>query len=198
MPASDNSLPPAGSTLRQAFEALVTTLNDRRIRYAIIGGLAMIQHVRVRTTDDIDVLLTIPELELSGTFESLNARGFEIELLRSIREFRDEGLTSFRYGNVIVDLLRPVIPAFAHVLDHAIETEILGHSVRVVSPEGLVIMKLTAMRSHDEADIQDILSAYHGALDLGYIRTELDSFTTPNDPRRAKFDAWVRRASKGR
>ncbi len=39
MPSADDSLPPGGQTLEQAFEALVTTLNDRRIRYAIIGGI---------------------------------------------------------------------------------------------------------------------------------------------------------------
>ncbi|MCH7721432.1 MAG: hypothetical protein IH988_10690, partial [Planctomycetes bacterium] len=91
VPISDESLPPGGQMLRQAFEALVATLNERGVRYAIIGGLAIIQHTRVRTTDDIDVLLTVPQTAMPGLFEALRQRGFDVDLQRNIREFRDDG-----------------------------------------------------------------------------------------------------------
>lgn len=70
MPNVDDSLPPSGQALQQAFEALVAVLNQRGVRYAIIGGLAIIQHTRVRTTDDIDALLSVPQLSLPGLFEA--------------------------------------------------------------------------------------------------------------------------------
>lgn len=41
MPNADDSLPPSSQTLLKAFESLVTVLNEYKIRYAIIGGLAM-------------------------------------------------------------------------------------------------------------------------------------------------------------
>ena len=59
VPNADDGLPPSGLALRQAFEALVTTLNERGVHYAIMGGIAIIQHTRVRTTDDIDALLSM-------------------------------------------------------------------------------------------------------------------------------------------
>ena len=150
MPSADDSLPPSGPSLQTAFEALVATFNERGVRYAIIGGIAMIQHARVRTTDDIDALLTVPQLGLPGLLDALRARGFSIDLPTSIREFRDDGLTSIGFRGVIVDLMRPVLPLYAHVLDRAIDAEILGQKVRVGSAEGLVIMKLIAMRPQDE------------------------------------------------
>jgi len=52
-------------------------------------------------------------------------------------------------------------------------------------------MKLIAMRSQDEADVQDLLAAYAGKLDLDYVRKELETFTEGSDPRRAKFELWV-------
>jgi len=52
VPNADDGLPQSGPALQQAFEALVTILNERQIRYAIIGGLAVLQHTRARTTDD--------------------------------------------------------------------------------------------------------------------------------------------------
>jgi hypothetical protein len=74
VPSADNSSPPGGQSLQQAFEALVSTLNRRGVRYAIIGGLAIIQHTRVRTTEDIDALLAVPQVELPALFEALADR----------------------------------------------------------------------------------------------------------------------------
>lgn len=180
--------------LTQAFDALVGTFHARGVRYAIIGGLATIQHTRVRTTDDIDALLAIPQVAMRGLFESLGERGFAVDVMRNTRELRDHGMTAIRFGDVIIDLLRPVIPAYSHVLDHAVDAEILGRSVRISSAEGLIVMKLIAMRPQDEADVLDLLSTYAGTLDLGFVRAEMDTFTEPSDPRRAKFEAWVRRS----
>lgn len=195
MPSSENCLPADGKTLREALRALVSALNDRDIRYAIIGGVAVIQHARVRTTDDIDVVLTVPQLELPRLFEILRDRGFELDFAKNIREYTDEGFTSIRYGQVQVDLLRPVIPSYAHILDRAITMEILGLEVRVCSAEGLAVAKLMSMRPQDEADIQDLIAAYGSGLDLDFIRAELDSFTESDDSRRSKFEAWVGEAT---
>lgn len=195
MPSSDDSLPPGGQTLRRAFEALVATFNQRGVRYAIIGGVALIQYARVRTTDDIDALLSVPQVALPGLFEELRQRGFTVDLERSIRELRDEGITVIRFRDVIVDLLQPVIPAYGRVLDRAITVQIAGQTVRLCSPEGLIVTKLTAMRPQDEADIQELLATHRGALDLEFVRAELKTFTKPDDPRRAKFEAWVNQAT---
>jgi len=166
------------------------------VRYAIIGGLAIIQHTRVRTTDDIDALLTIPHVGLPGLFEALRQRGFNIDAQKNIREFRDDGFTSICFADVIVDLMRPLIPAYVHVLDRAIAVDILGQNVRICSADGLVVTKLIAMRPQDEADIRDLLTAYGGKLDLDFIRGELETFTDPDDPRRAKFATWVRQTTR--
>jgi hypothetical protein len=74
--------------------------------------------------------------------------------------------------------------------------QILGQSVRVSSAEGLIVMKLIAMRPQDESDVRDLLAAYAGGLDLDFVRAEMETFTEPNDPRRARFEAWVRQAAR--
>ncbi len=191
MPNTDDSLPQTGPTLNRAFDALVNVLDKHRVRYAIIGGLAMIQHTRVRTTDDIDALLTLPQLAMPAFFESLEERGFDVELLKNIRELRDHGLTTFQFDDIIIDLMRPALPAYAHVLDRALDSRILGRPVRVSAAEGLIVMKLIALRPIDEADIRDLLAAYGASLDLVYVRTELDAIMAPDDPRRVKFEKWV-------
>jgi predicted nucleotidyltransferase len=194
---SDDSLPPSGPTLQHALEALITAFDERAVRYAIIGGVAVIQHTRIRTTDDIDALLTVPQLEMPGLFENLARRGFVVDVLRNVRELRDDGFTTIRFGDVVIDLLRPVIPAYAHVLDRAVSANLFGRTVRVSSAEGLIVMKLIAMRPQDQADVQDLLRSYGDRLDLDFVRAELDTFTDPEDPRRATFEQWVRESAAG-
>lgn len=56
-------------------------------------------------------------------------------------------------------------------------------------------MKLIALRPQDEADIQELIAAYGRGLDLEFIRRELETLTTPDDPRRGKLEAWIRQAA---
>jgi predicted nucleotidyltransferase len=180
--------------LRRAFEALVPVLNERGIRYAIIGGIAAVQHVRIRATDDIDVLLAVPQVGLPGLFEALGEQGFDVNLRQNVHEFTNEGLTSIAFGGVTVDLMRPVIPVCSHVLDRSIEADVFGHRVRICSAEGLILLKLMAMRPQDEADILEVLSGYGDRVDVGFICAELESFTEPGDFRRERFLALLRQA----
>src|SRR4051812_35273726 len=105
--------------------------------------------------------------------------------------------SSVQFADVIVDLLQPLIPAYAHVLDRAVNAQINGKSVRIGSAEGLIVTKLIAMRPQDEADIRELLVAYAGKLDLEFVRCEMDAFTDASDARRAKFDALVRDVTRG-
>lgn len=192
MPGSEKSLPPSGPTLQQAFETLVDTLNQRGISYAIIGGIAVVQHTRVRTTDDIDALVAIPQVAMPGFFESLKADGFAVEITQSIRELRDDGLTSIRFQDVQIDLMRPVIPLYAHVLDRAMQSSIFGRQVRISSAEGLIAMKIIGFRLQDQADIKDLLAAYGSTLDFNFVRSELDAVLEPGDSRRVKLEEWIK------
>lgn len=192
---ADSSLPPSGQTLQQAFNSLVAVLNARGVRYAIIGGIATIQHTRVRTTNDIDALLSIAQIAIPGMFEALQVSGFMIDAATNIREFNEDGLTTIRYGEVLVDLMRPVLPVYSHVLDGAVQTEILGQSVPISSAEGLIVMKLIAFRPQDESDIKDLLAAYRDRIDLNYVRAEFGTVADLNDPRWAKLESWIHELS---
>ena len=74
MPSSERSSPPSGTTLERAFRTLVRVLDARRAPYAIIGGIATIQHTRLRTTDDIDALLSVPQIGMPLSWWACTAR----------------------------------------------------------------------------------------------------------------------------
>lgn len=195
MPNGDEWRGPGGSALRESFKELMAVLHERQVRYALVGGLAMLQYTRVRTTDDIDVLLIVSQISMPGLFEAMQNRGFSVDVTRSIRELRDDGITVVRFGNINVDLMRPLLPAYAHVLDRAVNTEVLGQRVRVSSAESLIVMKVIAMRPQDQADIRALIVGIDN-LDVGYIRGELDQIMQADDPRRIKFEGWVSELTK--
>jgi predicted nucleotidyltransferase len=170
----------------------VSTFDARSVQYAIMGGIAAIQYSRSRTTNDIDALLAVPQIAMAGLFEALESAGFVVDVPKNVREFRDDGLTTIRYGEVLIDLMRPILPVYAHVLDRAVQSQILGQPVRVVSVEGLIVTKLLAFRLQDETDIRELVVAHKGRLDLDYIRREFATVADKGDPRSAKFEAWAR------
>lgn len=63
--------------------------------------------------------------------------------------------------------------------------------MRVASAEGLILLKLIASRSQDDADIASLLAANRGRLDLAWVETEWVKLFTIDDPRWQRYLAAV-------
>jgi hypothetical protein len=83
MPSDPDSL--AGDLIR-AVEILGEVFEARGVRYALLGGLATMLRGRPRFTQDIDILLDVPQIALPGLLEELIARGFSMDRDTVIRE----------------------------------------------------------------------------------------------------------------
>ena len=73
---------------------------ERSIRYAVIGGLGTMLRGRPRFTQDVDVVLEVPQIKLPPLLDDLSKRGFTIESTTVIQEFVREHITAFRFGSV--------------------------------------------------------------------------------------------------
>jgi hypothetical protein len=178
--------------LVRAVELLADAFASRSIRYAMIGGVAASMRGRVRFTEDVDVLLDVPQLALPGLLEELAQLGFELDMPTVMREYVRNHVTSFRFGSVRIDWLKPVLPFYAKAIDGASTlfwTD--GHSLRVASAEGLILTKLAAFRSQDQADIEALLSANQDELDLEFLRRELASIVPAGDSRTKWFEEQI-------
>jgi hypothetical protein len=78
------------------------------------------------------------------------------------------------------------------ILDREKWEEIGGRQIRVTDAEGLLVLKLIAMRPHDQQDIQGILTADRGLLDLGWVRHEWWAVVDDDDPAKSKVEQFVR------
>ena len=108
--------------LIDAIARLCAALERAHIQYAIIGGIAVGTRSRPRATNDVDVLLSIPQLQLPRLLQDLIARGFTLDERKAIQEFVQHHITSFDFQGVRIDWLKPVVPMYQHVLDRARET----------------------------------------------------------------------------
>ncbi len=169
--------------LEAALAACIAVLTATGTAYALIGGLATGFRSRPRYTQDIDVLLDVPQIRLPDLLERLRAHDFEFDLPQVIAEFRTHHLAVLWRGDVRLDWLAPVLPAYRHVLETARDETGPTGLIRVATAEGLILLKLLAYRLQDQADIEALVAANRGAIDLDWIRREWETIFATDDPR---------------
>ena len=187
MPDAPESL--AGDLLA-AVEILADVFDRRRIRYALLGGLATMLRGRPRFTQDVDVLLEVPQLALPGLLDELVEQGFSLDRETVIQQFVHQHMTAFRYGVVRIDWLKPVLPLYAHALASATNLPWgEGHVLRVLTPEGIIVTKMVAFRPQDQEDIRTLLAANRDEIDGDLIRREWATVSHGEEDRTAWLEA---------
>lgn len=150
------------SSLPSAVEHLFEALEQRRIDYLLVGGIALLAYVEGRNTEDIDLILTPAALEALP----------ELEL-----ESRDEDFGRARFEGLRVDLLLTSNALFDQVRQrHATRQRFVEREIPCVTVEGLLVLKLYALPSLYrqgnfarvglyENDIATLLEAYRPPLE---------------------------------
>jgi hypothetical protein len=186
-------MPALPEHLFHALQEMAAALERLGLRYALIGGMATVYRGRPRFTHDVDFLMEIPQLQLPGLLDELAARGFSFDLQTALREWVREHLTVIYYHGVRVDWLKAVIPLYRDVLAGARPESWLGGVIRIASAEGLILTKLVAFRGQDVVDIESLLAANRGELDLDFIRRTWQTVGEAGDSRMQQFAEMVKR-----
>jgi hypothetical protein len=186
-----SELPTLPDDLSRALARLVDALQKNNIAYALVGGLAAGYHSRPRFTRDIDLVLHVPQIVLPRLLETLQKDGFEFDLITTMREWNQDHMTAISFRAVRVDWLKPVLPLFQHVIDTGEVKEMFGQRVRIATAESVILTKLVAYRRQDQLDIEDLLAANRGRLDLDFIRREWSTVADAGDQRTESFEAML-------
>lgn len=174
--------------LGETVTELADAFDKNAAHYALIGGIAVGMRSRPRTTKDVDILLSVPQVRLPGLIADLASRGFTLDERTVIEQFVREHITAFQYHGVRVDWVKPVLPTYQHILDRAvIEMQAFARPVRVATAEGLLLLKLVASRPQDVADMADILGINRGKLDLAWVKQEWVTMLPLDDARWQDF-----------
>ena len=154
--------------LRQTLETAKTSLQEAKIEFALIGGFALGAHGIHRTTKDIDLLVDGSKKEqLKKIFLS---KGFRLAFeSQEVLQFHGPGYLDVLLANRPLSL-EMVQTAKVHRLFNA----------PVVSPEGLIALKIQAYKNdpsrqlQDQADIQALLRL--PTIDLKQVKKYADLF----------------------
>lgn len=149
------------------FAAALRDLNAARLRYVVVGGIAVIRHGAIRATKDIDVAVAMDAenlARLDGLIDRWQATNPDGTPLRR-RDVAPGGVLMLRTPHCFVDVLsEQLLPGrFDDVLARADSKRIDGVQAPICSLADLVAMKRAAGRTADELDLERLRDA-HGEL----------------------------------
>lgn len=147
---------------------LLQTLSGEQVKYVLVGGLAVQLHGFLRSTFDIDLVLSMDDENLSRFIGVAKQYGLiptipvPIDELRNVSQIdqwhREKGMLAFalrepQIGGSVVDILvRPEVP-FETLMANAIAGELFTRKVWIASIDDLLTMKRIANRPKDQLDI---------------------------------------------
>ena len=145
------------------FLRLVESLDERKIDYALCGGMALAVHGSPRATIDIDLLIlseSLEEIILLAAARGYTIRGKDLSFAGGAIEIRRISKIDRESGDLLsLDLLL-VTPEIQEVWATRISTEWEGRLLSIVSREGLIALK--KLRGSGQ-DLDDIVKLQNGS-----------------------------------
>ena len=133
-------------------------LRERQIEYVLVGGIAMLQYVEGRNTEDVDLIMALSALE---------------QLPELQVETRDADFARSKFGDLKVDVLLTSNPDFDEVRKRYTSVQrFVEQDIPCATVEGLILLKLYALPSLYrqgnftrvglyENDVATLLHAHH-------------------------------------
>jgi len=108
-------------------------LGKREIEYVLVGGIALLQYVEGRNTEDIDLIMAVSSLE---------------QMPELIVETRDKDFARGKFGELKVDVLLTSNALFDQVRKRFTTTQrFVEQEIPCATVEGLILLKLYALPS---------------------------------------------------
>ena len=120
-------------SLIQSVQDFFTILEQRKIDYVLVGGIAILHYIEGRNTQDLDVLMTVSSLE---KLPELKVASQEMYFVRA------------SYNELQIDILLTQNPLFKKVHSQYSKVErFLDRNIPLATVEGLLLLKLYALPS---------------------------------------------------
>ncbi|MDX1475069.1 MAG: hypothetical protein R3309_12920 [Reinekea sp.] len=163
-------------SLIQSVQDLFTILEQRKIDYVLVGGIALLHYVEGRNTQDLDLLMSLSSVEKMPEF---NISSQDMYFIRA------------NYGELEIDILLTKNPLFNKVHSkYSNEQRFLDRNIPIATVDGLLLLKLYALPSLYrqgnfarvgiyENDIATLLHDYEP--DVNTLLSELSNFVSESD-----------------
>ena len=145
-------------TLYDEFYSIITTLNQHRIPYAVVGGLALMFYTEPRFTKDIDILVhnkdlprLVAAIEKIGYAESAQPWTFENTQLTLHRFINIDGSS-----HSLLDILVCKDSSHENIIKQAQRMKLKNRSVRVAQAQDIIWLKEKRNSDQDKIDIKNL------------------------------------------
>jgi Nucleotidyl transferase of unknown function (DUF2204) len=127
------------------------------VEFAVVGGVAVIAHGYVRTTNDLDIFIRPSEENARAAYEALKTLGVALEGVEPLDLLDDEEHVRFGPNEDHVDVLASIgeMP-FDRVWQNRVEMVVDGLTVPVISKADLIANKRQTGRHRDLADAEEL------------------------------------------
>jgi len=162
------------SLLEFELKVLVKFFKAQKIKYIILGGIAVSIYGEPRMTADIDANVIIDKERINEFLEKAKKFNFHPLFPNAVKIAKKTGVIPLYFKKKSLTSKVDIIVA-ENVLEYAAikrgrMRKIGSIGIRLVSPEDLIIHKITSTRPRDLGDIKGILVRQKGRLDTRYIR----------------------------
>lgn len=163
-------------SLIQSVQDFFAVLEQRKIDYVLVGGIAILHYVEGRNTQDLDLLMAVSSLEKLPELKVSS---------------RDADFVRANYNELQIDVLLTQNPLFKKVhSEYSSVQKFLDRDIPLATVEGLLLLKLYALPSLYrqgnfarvgiyENDIATLLHYYQP--DLPSLMNELSKYVNEND-----------------
>lgn len=161
-----------GNALLQVLRDVVTTARRRRIKIAIMGGIATSVYSPPRATFDIDGIADIERKKIESFLGELKEKGFSYDEKRPFKIIEGLPLVTlyFPRHKVYFDLFLAESEFQKLILARARTVRVDDLRLNIISPEDLILVKLISGRPRDTEDVRQILIENSEKLDFSYLR----------------------------
>jgi hypothetical protein len=180
-------------TPAEAARRIGEVLDEDRIAYAIGGALALGVWGAPRATNDVDLSIFLPRIEVPRAIDSLERAGVILAREQAAKEVERIGLFVGKLGRIRIDVFLSEHPQYVAMAARARRiVDPNGWSGAYLSAEDITLYKLLYDRDKDRADLARLFAA-RPDLDVAYIRHWLSQMVSPGDSRLATLSDLERR-----
>lgn len=158
------------NSLIETLEHMCALLQKKKIPYALIGGFAVTLLAKERFTRDIDFTVQVGVKQFKRfqkTFE--DSSDYKIDLVQFLSSKEVPDLVRLSHQSISVDLLYANTKFQKELIKRAHSYPLGKGSIKIASPEDLIVLKLLADRPQDWQDIQSLKESYP-KLNLKYLK----------------------------
>lgn len=148
-------------------------LDDRGVRYLVVGGLAVMVVGEPRTTADADAVVFISNPEAELLIRQAAEVGFDVREDVERQRLASTGTIRLRRGRFHLDLITASLPFEEAASRRASIHELFGKRVPFPSAEDLILFKVLAGRDKDMLDAAGVARRHGDRLDVSYLEQTL-------------------------